>query len=143
MFQEWWLPAAFDTLRKELESTHATHTGSRQFVRVLQLLGEHPLERVQRAIESSQACGRASVELVIQRTEQQRQREPPAATVDVTSERWALHDLRQVHVPRPDLKRFDAFLSTGCVCDGEIPRSGLALEDESQAVAVAEYAGRV
>jgi hypothetical protein len=141
VFQEWRLPAAFDALRHELEEAQGAHAGARQFVRVLQLLGEHPLERVQQAIESCQALGRASAELVIQRAEHLRQRAASAsreAELLSPPEPWP-----QVYVPPPDLKCFDVFLSTGGLNDGEISRSFLALEDQPQAAAAAEHAGGV
>jgi hypothetical protein len=142
VFKEWRLPAAFDTLRRELEEAHGAHAGARQFVRVLQLLSEHPLERVQRAIESCRTAGRASAEVVIQRAEHLKRRATTSAGDQAECSTPAA-PLAQVQVPQPDLKRFDVFLSTGGLCDGEIPRSFLALEDEPQAAAAAEHASGV
>lgn len=142
VFKEWRLPAAFDALRRELEEAHGAHAGARQFVRVLQLLGEHPLERVQRAIESRRLGDRVSAESVIQRTEQLAQRAAFVSLVDDV-ELAPRTPLPEVHVPHPDLKRFDVFLSIGGLNDGEIPRSCLALEGESQAAATAEHVGGV
>ena len=48
----WQLPAAFGTLRQRLERQHGPRGGCRHFIRVLQLLGDHPLERVRDAVES-------------------------------------------------------------------------------------------
>lgn len=141
VFREWRLPGEFDALRRELEESQGGRAGARQFVRVLQLLGEHPLERVQQAIASCRAAGRASAELVIQRTEHLRQR--ALSTGGEGEESDSRDPLPQVHVPAPDLKRFDAFLLTGGLCDGEIPRSFLALKDEPQAAAAAKHAGGV
>ena len=42
--------------------------GSRRFVRVLQLLGEHPMSRVRQAIEACRRDQLHSAEAVIQRT---------------------------------------------------------------------------
>ena len=47
VFRDWKLPACFADLRAALEGHHGAGAGSRRFVRVLQLLGEHPLTRVQ------------------------------------------------------------------------------------------------
>ena len=46
VFRDWKLPACFADLRAELERHHGAMGGSRRFVRVLQLLGEHPMTRV-------------------------------------------------------------------------------------------------
>lgn len=109
VFRDWKLPACFAAFRAELESHHGAVAGSRRFVRVLQLLGEHPLARVTRAIEE---CGNehiCSAEAVIQRTGSlaaiaaaTRAGSPPPAEGAPGP---------QVHVPRPDLGRFDQLLS--------------------------------
>ena len=44
------LPEAFTHLRQALETRHGPTAGPRHFVRVLQLVPEHSLERVQAAI---------------------------------------------------------------------------------------------
>jgi transposase len=107
VFRDWKLPACFSELRAELESHHGTAAGSRRFVRVLQLLGEHPMVRVCQAIESCQHDQLPSVELVIQRTRTlaaiagaARVGGPPSESATAPS----------VHVPRPDLTRFDQLL---------------------------------
>ena len=46
VFRDWKLPACFAKVRAELERLHGGMSGSRRFVRVLQLLGEHPMSRV-------------------------------------------------------------------------------------------------
>ena len=55
-------------LRAELEELHGTLSGSRGFVRVMQLLADHPLPRVQKAVEACRREQLISVEAVIQRT---------------------------------------------------------------------------
>ena len=55
VFRDWKLPACFAAFRAELEQHHGAMAGARRFVRVLQLLGEHPLARVRQAVE---ACRR-------------------------------------------------------------------------------------
>ena len=42
VFRDWKLPACFADFRAELERHHGAMAGARRFVRVLQLLGEHP-----------------------------------------------------------------------------------------------------
>ena len=48
----WLLPESFARLRQALETRHGPTAGARQYIRVLQLLAEHPLERVQAAVET-------------------------------------------------------------------------------------------
>ena len=52
VFRDWKLPACFADFRVELERIDGAMGGSRRFVRVLQLLGEHPMSRVTQAIEA-------------------------------------------------------------------------------------------
>ncbi len=47
VYRRWRLPGAFLTLRQELEKRHGPSAGVRQFIRVLQLLAEHPVSRVE------------------------------------------------------------------------------------------------
>jgi hypothetical protein len=55
VYRDWSLPPAFAELRRSLEIRHGPFAGARQFIRVLLLLGEHPQERVERAILSPAA----------------------------------------------------------------------------------------
>jgi len=51
VFRDWQLPALFGQVRKSLEQSLGAQAGARQYIRILQLLAEHPLQRVVRAIE--------------------------------------------------------------------------------------------
>jgi hypothetical protein len=82
--------------------------GSRRFVRVLQLLGEHPLTRVVQAIEACQREHLSSAEAVIQRTLSLAAIE--AATRGGVPTPSEASPAPQVHVPLPDLSRFDQLL---------------------------------
>jgi hypothetical protein len=108
VFRDWRLPAGFAAFRSELEAHHGTAAGSRRFARVLQLLGEHPLRRVDRAIELCRGEHLFSAEAVIQRTRTLAAIE--AATGDAAAMAADAPAAPQVHVPRPDLSRFDQFL---------------------------------
>ena len=55
VYRDWQLPPAFAELRRSLEIRHGPSPGARQFIRVLHLLGEHPQERVERAVLSPAA----------------------------------------------------------------------------------------
>lgn len=109
VFRDWKLPACFAGFRTELEGHHGTAAGARRFARVLQLLGEHPLARVRRAIEACQHDQLWSAEAVIQRTRTLAAIE--ATTRDGAAPAADAPAAPQVHVPRPDLGRFDQLLS--------------------------------
>jgi hypothetical protein len=109
VFRDWKLPACFADMRTDLEQFYGVLSGSRRFVRVLQLLGEHPMTRVTQAIEACQREHLNSAEAVIQRVrslaaiEATTRGASPMAPEAVTTTR--------VHVPFPDLSRFDQLLS--------------------------------
>ena len=89
----WKLPACFADFRAELRALHGTMAGDRRFVRVLQLLGEHPLERVRQAVEACRIVQLISTEAVIQRT----------STLGAIESRWrgsAPLDLELAAAPR-------------------------------------------
>ena len=109
VFRDWKLPACFAEMRAELDRGHGAMTGSRRFVRVLQLLGEHPLARVTRAIEDCMREHIPSADAVIQRTRslaaiEATKRDPTAAFNEPAAPR--------VDVPLPDLTRFNQLLSS-------------------------------
>ena len=51
VYRDWKLPACFTAFRTELEEHYGATAGTRRFVQVLQLLVDHPLDRVCRAVE--------------------------------------------------------------------------------------------
>ena len=109
VFRDLELPACFGALRATLETLHGAEAGARRFVRVLQLLVEHPLDRVRRAVEACQRDQVMSAEAVIERTRslatlESRARPSVPAVADADS-------LSRVHVPLPDLNRFNQLLS--------------------------------
>jgi transposase len=108
VFRDWDLPACFADFRAELEGHHGAMAGSRRFVRVLQLLGEHPLTRVVQAVEACQREHLYSAEAVIQRTLSLAAIE--AATRGGVPTPSEASPAPQVHVPLPDLSRFDQLL---------------------------------
>jgi Mu transposase, C-terminal domain len=109
VFRDWKLPACFADFRAALEGHHGALGGSRRFVRVLQLLGEHPLTRVHQAVEECQRAHLESAEAVIQRTR-------TLAAIEVATRGGAtpppeLSVIPHVQVPLPDLSRFNQLLS--------------------------------
>ena len=74
----------------------------------MQARGEHPLRRVSQAIELCRSEHLFSAEAVIQRAQSLAVIE--AATGEATTMAADVPAAPQVHVPRPDLSRFDQFL---------------------------------
>jgi hypothetical protein len=125
VYRDWKLPACFTTFRTELEQHYGATAGTRRFVRVLQLMVDHPLDRVRQAVEDCLGQQLISAEAVIQRAR-------TLAACDSQTRRsssWTteLSTALQVNVPLPDLSRFDRLL------DG--PASGEDAGDEAFAVA--------
>jgi transposase len=108
VYRDWKPTAALAGLRRELEAKYGLPGGTRQFIRVLQLLGEHPQSRIERAIEACRAGHAISAEAIVQRT-----RALAAAEVGRTSEidgSYEATKIPQVSVPPPDLSRFNRLL---------------------------------
>ena len=114
VYRHWRLPAAFIELRRRLEQCHGPLAGARQYVRVLQLLAEHPVKRVQRAIEHCDHAEAPHAELIIQRTRHCAELEAKQTDTHALapSEIGGLDDaLLTVQVPLRGLNHFDQFLS--------------------------------
>lgn len=107
-FRDWPLPACFAAFRTALEQLHGATPGTRRFVRVLQLLAEHPLARVRQAVEECIDEHIIDAETVIQRIRTR------AAIAALTSPRAPELPPSAagagVQVPLPDLSRFDQLL---------------------------------
>jgi len=135
VYRDWHLPPAFADLRRDLEQRLGVRTAARQYIRVLQLLAHHPVERVQQALL---ACrGQAAVD---------------AATVSAAVERLRSDMALSLPcdiplsptVPRPDLARFNLLLSQSHSGDDANERSeGSATEGQPPTVETAHDAGRV
>ena len=109
-FRDWSLPACFADFRTALEELHGATAGARRFVRVLQLLGEHPLARVRQAVEECRREHLIDADAVIQRTRSLGaiavMTPDPAASIPTT------YAAAGISVPLPDLNRFDRLLSS-------------------------------
>jgi hypothetical protein len=108
VFRDWKLPACFAALRGALEGLHGRLGGSRRFVRVLQLLGEHPLTRVTEAVAACQRESLTSAEAVIPRTRSLGAIE--AAPRGGAAPPGESCTIPPVQVPLPDLSRFNQLL---------------------------------
>jgi transposase len=108
VYRDWEPTAALAGLRRELEAKYGLPGGTRQFIRVLQLLGEHPQSRIERAIEACRAGHAVSAEAIVQRTRALAASEAgrPSA-IDSSHEATTIP---MVSVPPPDLSRFNRLL---------------------------------
>ena len=102
VYRDWVLPAAFAELRRDLEARLGVRAGVRQYIRVLQLLARHPLERVERAVHLVRIRG-----------------DPTAAAVTACAERLARQPsassdtpLSLTPSPLPALSRFNRLLTS-------------------------------
>jgi transposase len=111
VYRDWRPAAALAGLRRELEGRHGAPAGTRQFIRVLQLLAEHPQSRVERAIEACRAGHSVSAEAIVQRTRTLAAAEAGRQTVIEPS--CEIPNLPRVSVPPPDLSRFNRLLGGG------------------------------
>jgi transposase len=131
VYRDWKLPACFTEFRAELEEHHGAVAGARRFVRVLQLLTDHSLDRVRQAVEACRREHLTSAEAVIQRVDtlaaraSQTHRQQPWTT--------ELTIAPQVHVPLPDLSCFDHLLDSSASRDDP--------DNQGFAVAAAEASG--
>jgi hypothetical protein len=138
LYRDWQLPASFTQLRNRLEVQHGPRTGSRHFIRVLQLLGQHPVDRIASVLDRLTENAPVSAEQIISRVE--RLGEKHHATHSDRDGPTVPSSLACVQVPLPDLSRFNQFLSCGEQTDVEFTS---APEDQSQAVATAHDVCRV
>ncbi|MCH8150579.1 MAG: IS21 family transposase, partial [Planctomycetes bacterium] len=109
VYRDWRLPTMFRQLREHFEARHGRLPGARHYIRVLQLLAVHPLERIKRSIGACYRDGVVTAERITQRAEH-------LASLDATRPQEpspSLRSLPAVNVPRPDLSHFDSLLSQG------------------------------
>jgi transposase len=108
VYRDWKPTAALAGLRRELEGQHGMPGGTRQFIRVLQLLAEHPQARVARAIEACRAGHALTAEAIVQRTRALAAAE--AGQSDAINPSYEMKSIPLVSVPPPDLSRFNQLL---------------------------------
>ena len=162
VYRDWQLPAAFANLRRDLEARLGAKTGVRHYIRVLQLLARHPLERVEHAVHACRVRGSPDAADVIAAVERS------ASDMPMSLESLAADShLKLVKVPLPDLSRFDRLLlpfldrtpvdrtlsslhgddchddhdRTECICQRCSQHADA--EGQSQAAQAADHAGRM
>jgi len=146
VLKNWALPEVFGRLRQALEQRHGAHAGGRHYIRVLQLLAENPLERVEQAVTHGLSGEPVQAERIIATVARLAQAGPaPKASGEaVTSPCHAtVTPLCQYQVPRPDLGRFDQLLSQGDSDDDCQRQHASAAQEQPQATAAAGDACRV
>jgi transposase len=131
VFRSWCLPAVYEELRRALEKEYGPRRGVQHYVRLLELLEDHAIEEVARAIERSRTEAGYDLEGLLLRV---RGRGPAApASLDRGQQPASVRDLV---MPLPDLQKFNQFLSGEKSHErSECP----AAEDESQAVASTDH----
>jgi len=114
VYRDWHLPSEFTALRQRLEDQYGPSAGARQYICVLQLLAQHPVPRVQRAIQSAEAEASPDApgaDRIIQHTFRLARRDTGAS---VPLEGLDPDDpVKAVQVRMPDLNQFDQLLSQG------------------------------
>jgi transposase len=128
VYRDWKLPTAFGELRQALEVRHGPFAGSRQFIRVLLLLNEHPQECVERAIRSTAAGETPSADTIILRAQCLGHQSASTPVADLPSA------LSAVQVPAPDLLRFNQFLSWGDSTD--VRQSVAVAQDQPETLTI-------
>jgi transposase len=113
VLRNWQLPESFARLRQSLEQQHGPAVGSRHYVRVLQLLIAHTIERVTQAIDGCIRRGELQAERIAAEVARLARLVPAAvipkpAEIDPTAT-----PLCHYQVPQPDLSRFNQLLSEG------------------------------
>lgn len=136
VYRDWQLPAAYAELRRDLEARLGPRTGTRQFIRVLQLLAHHSIDLVERGIQSCRAHGPADADAI------------SATVVQLAADMGVSLDLPfaapNISVPLPDLSRFDQLLSHSSPGDNDHERCQRdVIEGQPQAVAATDHTGRV
>jgi hypothetical protein len=138
VYRDWQLPAVFADLRRDLEARLGPRSGVRQYIRVLQLLAHHSVERVERGIHLCQAGGSSDAVAITTTVEQLTHNSDISLSVNLSPA------TPTTSVPLPDLSQFDRLLyhsSKGvdkherCQCPDA--------QGQSQAVTAADDAGRV
>ena len=105
VFRTWRLPACFTELRELLEGRDGPFAGARQYIRILQLLAEHPVKRVQKAIELCTGASTLNAEIIINKVKHLEQNQRSTELIDPNINCY------QIHVPKPDLGKFDQYLT--------------------------------
>ena len=145
LFKELRLPAVFGELRARLTKELGERTGTRHYIRVMQLLGRHSAQQVGLAIEACLHRQMLRAEFIVENLQSSSGNAAPAADDPALN-----HSIVQrVSVPPPDLRRFDQLLIHQPVlqpkgdCDHASSHSRDAAQAQPQDAASADDAGGI
>jgi hypothetical protein len=140
VYRDWRLPGVFATLRAALVARLGSRVGTRHFIRVLQLLANHSVERIEAVVTGCLARGELDAATVIAGA-----RQLPHDNAPSTSDNAMSLNLAAVAVRPADLAQFDRLLShSPSRGDADECRDDpAALEDQPQAAQVADDGRRV
>jgi transposase len=148
VYRDWQLPGAFAQLRQALEQKHGVRTGVQHFIRVLQLLGQHPLARVERALVACRGGVVLDASAIAAEVERLARAEATlrASGQSLTDLAMSINSdpLLALQAPAPDLRQFNRLLSDKPSGDpNHEPTDGLVAQGQSEAIEAADHAGRV
>jgi transposase len=148
VYRDWQLPPCFAELRQSLERRLGARAGVRHFIRVLQLLGRHPVPRVEQGIALCRGKGAPDAAAIAAQVERlARDQAGPYGAGGPASDSGVsvgVARLLAVRVPAPDLARFNRLLSSRPQGDSDDdPTDGPARAGQPEAVETADHAGRV
>jgi hypothetical protein len=106
VYRDWQLPASFAELRRALEERLGVHAGTRHYIRVLQLLAVHSIDRLAAVIADCRSRGELDAAIITAAT-----RRLPCDTALSLDDTTRSLDLSAVTVRPPDLAQFDRLLS--------------------------------
>ncbi|GIW75162.1 MAG: transposase [Phycisphaerae bacterium] len=127
LLTDWKLPPVFARLREVFDQRYGPRTGTRHYIRVLQLLSTHPQEVVCRAIEACIDRSALTAQIIADRLEVSPTTSPAARLIP---------EFPNVYVPPPDLRRFNQLLVRHS-SQGE-PNDRTATEAQPQGTAPAD-----
>jgi hypothetical protein len=148
VYRDWQLPPAFAELRQALEQRLGVRTGTRHFIRVLQLLAQHPLARVEQAIVACRGRGSLDAAAIAAQVERLAQAAPRINDIGMSLSDIGMSQetarLAAVQVPIPDLAQFNRLLSRPVQGEpADDPSDCPAAEGQPEAVETADQVGRV
>jgi transposase len=140
VYRDWPLPPAFATLRRSLEERLGLRAGAKQYIRVLQSLADHPVERVERAIVESLTRGDLDAAAILDAV-----RRSSSDNASSLGDNERSQPISTVTVRPPDLAQFDRLLShsPGEGDADERRDHTAAAEGQPEATEAADDAGRV
>lgn len=140
VYRDWQLPAAFAELRAALVARLGSCVGTRHYIRVLQLLANHPVERLEPVVTAHLSCGDLGADAITAAA-----RRLSCGGAPSSSDNKLPLPLAAVTVRPTDLAQFDRLLSRSSHEGGaDVRRDDPAVtQEQSEATEVADDALRV